>query len=308
MSVILFIDANQYLNFYRMTAGNRLLDSLEEQKDHIFISAQIVDEVLRNKLRCAKEFFSAKFKEIDANETPVPDHLLGISNEKTTELRNGLAKTKGVKTELIDLAAAALPKISRSEDDVSKRLRGLFDKAVSPSADEIQRARSRRERGNPPGKPGNALGDQITWEQLLAYCKGKECKRLWIITDDQDFFEKWNKHSFLNSLLYRDLTDACGSAPEVRCFSDLATGISDFGNNAGVTARKLLTPTEATEIKKEIEGLPPHDWMTAMDNNATMAVILNHHMRRQRAYVAALDNGTSFAITPLALTTAKPTE
>jgi hypothetical protein len=290
-----------------MTAGKKLLDSLEEQKAHIFVSAQIVDEVLRNKLCLAEAFFSAKFKEIDATETPVPDHLFGISDEKTTRLREVLAQANGVKTELIELAADALSKISRSEDDVSRRFRGLFDKAISPSVDEMQRARERRERGNPPGKTRGPLGDQITWEQLLTYCKGKKCKRLWIITSDQDYFTTWNKRCILNSLLDRDLTDACGSALEVRCFGGLLAGIKDFGKNAGVMAKKLPTAAESAEIEKEIEGLPPLDWMTGADDDATMTVIRNYQIR-QRKFVAALDVGTSSASTPLALRTAKPTE
>jgi hypothetical protein len=85
--VILFIDANQYLNLYGLVAGKRLLDWLEEQQDHIFISAQIVEEVLRRKLGSAQTFSLDKFKEIDAIKAPVPDHLLGISDEKTAEFR-----------------------------------------------------------------------------------------------------------------------------------------------------------------------------------------------------------------------------
>jgi hypothetical protein len=72
MSVILFIDANQYLELYGLIAGKRLLDSLEEQKAHIFVSMQIVDEVLRRKLGCAQIFFSNKLKEVTAIEAPCP--------------------------------------------------------------------------------------------------------------------------------------------------------------------------------------------------------------------------------------------
>jgi len=75
--VVLFIDANQYLNLHRMVAGRRLLDSLEEQKAHIFVSVQIVDEVLRNKLRCAQTFFLDKLKGVGEIKGTIPDHLLG---------------------------------------------------------------------------------------------------------------------------------------------------------------------------------------------------------------------------------------
>ena len=63
MCVTLFIDANQYLSLYGMVAGKKLLDSLEKQKAYIFVSAQIVDEVLRNKLRCAAPLYLIIFSE-----------------------------------------------------------------------------------------------------------------------------------------------------------------------------------------------------------------------------------------------------
>jgi hypothetical protein len=59
--VVLFIDANQYLKLYGMVlTGKDVLDWLEEQQAHIFVSAQIVDEVFRNKLSCAQKFFADK--------------------------------------------------------------------------------------------------------------------------------------------------------------------------------------------------------------------------------------------------------
>ena len=179
--VVLFIDANQYLSLYGLTSGNRLLDSLEEQKSHIFVSAQIVDEVNRNKLRCAATFLSDKMRDIDQIRILLPDHLLGISASKRAEFVKIFGDVLRAKTELSTLADAALSRISRSEDEVSQRLMGLFVQAPAPSGDEMQRARARKERGNPPGKPTDPLGDQITWEQLLTHSKGS--KRLWIISN-----------------------------------------------------------------------------------------------------------------------------
>lgn len=150
---------------------------------------QIADEVLRNKLRSAQTFLLA-----NQIKGSIPDHLLDISDERTRELRKVI---QNAADELAALATDALSKISRSEDKVSQRLRGLFDhRIVSPSPYEMQRARDRKERGNPPGKSANPLGDQITWEQLLTYCKG--AKQIWLITEDQDYFIKYNTKPMLN--------------------------------------------------------------------------------------------------------------
>lgn len=67
-----------------------------------------------------------------------------------------------------------MKQISCSEDEVSKALIPIFDKAVAHSPKELQKARNRKEIGNPPGKKGDPLGDQLTWEQILTHFKGKK--------------------------------------------------------------------------------------------------------------------------------------
>jgi hypothetical protein len=190
----------------------------------------------------------------------VPDHLLGISDQETTDFRQIIDQAKQARKKLDQLVANALLQISLSEDDVSKRLGALFDKAVPPSVDEMQRAKERKEKGNPPGKPKGPLGDEITWEQLLTNCKESKTTRLWMITSDQDYCIKCGKHFLLNPLLRRNLLDGCGAEPEIHCFDNLPDGITDFGKNAGVTAKKLPTELEAADIKKEMEALPPTDY------------------------------------------------
>jgi hypothetical protein len=82
MGVAIFIDTNQYLKLYGVMSGKELLEALEEQKKYIFVSRQIVDEVMRNKLSCAEKFLSTQFKQIDETLAVVPDHLLAwISTE-----------------------------------------------------------------------------------------------------------------------------------------------------------------------------------------------------------------------------------
>jgi PIN domain-containing protein len=294
MSVILFIDANQYLELYGLIAGKRLLDSLEEQKAHIFVSMQIVDEVLRRKLGCAQIFFSNKLKEVSAMEAPVPDHLLGISEERMREFRTIFQQAKEARDALTQHMTKALIQISRSEDDVSVRLGAIFDKALSPTAGEVHRARERKERGNPPGEQTNPLGDQLVWEQLLTRCKDMKCTGLWIVTRDSDFGITWKRQFLLNSLLYRDLTNVCGAELQIHCFSDLLTGLEDFGKNAGVKAEKLPTEKEAKEIRREIEGLPPIGWMEGMRamDDAAMVAIRAAQLRQQ--YRAAIDAGSTW--------------
>jgi len=263
MSAALFIDTNQYLDLFGVGPAAKLFDSLDEQKAHLLVTTQIVDEVFRRKLGRAQEIFSAELKKIDISKKfAVAVDLLAVSDERTSELKEIFTRAEAGRAELAESAASALVRISRSEDYVSKRLAALFDGARSPTVEEMRRARERRERGNPPGKRADPLGDQITWEQLLAHCKEKKVNRIWIITKDQDFCAKHDEAILLNPFLHRDLVKACGAAPEIRCFSTLGAGIRDFEDNAGVKAEKRLTDTEAKAIDNATRALPASDLPT----------------------------------------------
>jgi hypothetical protein len=302
MSIALFIDANQYLtSLYSSIEGKKLLASLEEQKDHIFISEQITYEVMRRKLGCAQLLFDRILKNII--HSSIPDHLLDIADSEVARFRTMFGQVKEAKSELTTLAVNALAKISKSEDDVSMCLGRLFEKKVTPTDDEFRRARDRREIGNPPGKSTDPLGDQVTWEQLLTHCKAKNIQRLWIISSDTDYITMFGGSSFLNPFLHRELVNVRGSNIEVHCFDKLGDGIKDFATKAGVKADKLVSDAELEKINKEIEALPPRDYILKgepgsyfLDFNDPW--IVNAHLRRRNA--AAIMN-TEISPVPLPL-------
>jgi len=177
----------------------------------------------------------------------------------------------------------------------------LFDNAFKPTDPEMKCARERKERGNPPGKPGNPLGDELTWEQLLAHCQKETINRVWIITSDRDYYTDFFGEQFLNSFLHQELKTAYGAALEVRCFDNLMKGVRDFDKEAGANAAEsLLTEPESTAIEKELYAL------SGMFNiwSPVMEAVLNRH--RQAAAIAttvAADLGSS---PPAADTTEPP--
>jgi hypothetical protein len=103
-----------------------------------------------------------------------------------------------------------------------------------------------------------SLGDQLTWEQILAAFKGKE--RLWVISRDGDHGTVFDDKGFLNRFLYDELRKITPTA-EAYLFEDLVEGIADFVSKTGVKAEKRLTPEEAKEIKREEKALPPLGWL-----------------------------------------------
>jgi PIN like domain len=160
---MIFIDSNQYLDLYRTASGKKLLAALREQKNNIFVTKQVSEEVQRRKVGIAAAFLAEQFKKIGLNTFAVPDHLFGSTSKKTEEIRHQLkeigSQFERTNDELKRLASELLDQISRSEDEVSKTLAGIFARAVPPahSDAELQSARMRRERGNPPGKRGDPL-------------------------------------------------------------------------------------------------------------------------------------------------------
>lgn len=275
---LLFVDTNIYLEFYRVIAGRKLLESLDAQKAHLFVTSQIVDEVQRNKLDVAVLFLVEQFKKLELPKLSVPDHLLRIENRTVAPLREQIADLNAqvakVRTSIKQTVGAALDEISRSEDFVSRSLSNLFTKAVKPTATELENARLRKEKGNPPGKPADPLGDQITWEQLLRTCKG--VSKLWIVTKDHDYFAKANEAIYLNPYLYRELMDVSSSSIDVYLFDDLLKAIRDFSSQVPVKTESLPTEQEAQEIEAEQEVVRRATTGVGMENVGQLFEGLEH--------------------------------
>ena len=254
---LLFIDSNKYLDLYRIDKGKKLLAPLGEQIEYIFVTQQVVDEVQRNKILVAADFLRNKSKELKLPTFNLPDHLSSTSIEQRNNILQRMSeihqKIKGMNAEIDALILDLMEQISFSKDEVSKALSLIFANAVPHSSEELERARNRRELGNPPGKTTNPIGDQLSWEQILTQFKDK--KRLWIISRDGDYGTPYSGKRFLNRFLYNELCKIAPD-PEIYLFEDIAEGINYFVDTTGVKAEQRLTPEEVEEIKREEKALP----------------------------------------------------
>lgn len=288
MKPVIFIDANQYLGLYGLVAGRKLLDLLEEQKENVFITTQIVDEVLRNKLRLAAEFMSEQLKKFSSSS--VPDHLLGLDQKKLDEYRKVFKAAEDTRNAVRERVEEVLDEISRSEDATSKKLAVIFKSASSPSLEEMKRARARREVGNAPGKISDPLGDQISWEQLLTFCRNNGTTSIWLVSADGDFSTKFGRSRLINPLLNKDLMEACGRQPKVYCFDNLVDALAHFGKNAGMKVGEL-PKEEAKLIMREIDL-----WNANTHNDAAVTAINAEFRHRQLA--AVMSGNTHFSVLP----------
>ncbi len=255
---MIYIDTNEHLFLYKIPSGRALIKTFLAHRRSIFVSRQIALEVERNKLRVAAFFLGEELKKFILKEMAVPDHLMGVATSEAEKLREKLKewvdKGDGLKAELASFTSSILEKISHSQDDVSLALRPLFEMAVKETEEERQRARTRRELGDPPGKPGDPLGDQLSWEQFLTHSRG--ISKLWIFTTDGDFYTKYNGACILNPRLYRDLQETHSDPFEVHVFDNLMEGFKDFVERSMESKETLPTAEESKEIEKEVETLP----------------------------------------------------
>lgn len=256
-AAMLFIDTNSYLDLYRTDKGKQALAPLGEQKSHVFVTQQVVNEVLRNKIDVASKYLSEKFKELKLQTYKVPDHLVGPNPSQRSSICSQMQdisrKITAVNKDVQQLGRAIIEQISQSRDEVSESLAPIFATAVQHTDDEMKRARRRRELGNPPGKPMDPLGDQLTWEQLLTRFEGKS--RLWIISRDNDYGPKYDGKRFTNPFLLAEV-NAIEKAAEVYRFDSIAEGIDHFVKTTGVKTKHRLTEQQIQEIKEEEESLP----------------------------------------------------
>lgn len=99
--------------------------------------------------------------------------------------------------------------------------------------------------GNPPGKKEDALGDQITWEQLLN--KIPKTDEIWIITNDSDFYTKYKKKCYLNPFLFQELLSKKAGI-RINIFENLSGGLKHY-----FKYNKIPSKISEADFKKVIE-------------------------------------------------------
>jgi hypothetical protein len=206
---LLFIDANKYLDLYRRKTERFSLAAIREQVDHIFVTQKVVDEVKRNTIKETANFLKNHFNELPDVNTRVPDQLFGATEDQSKRIKRQVAdirrKIKQVNAELRTLKMDIMKKVGQSTDEVSTALAPIFAKAEAHSDKQLEKAKARKERGDPPGKKTDPIGDELNWEQILCRFVGKT--KLWIVSRDSDYGSTYGETptGFLNRLLYDEL-------------------------------------------------------------------------------------------------------
>ncbi len=253
---IVFIDANIYLDPYRRKMENyrELLEGLREIEPYLLVTRTVRDEVERNRLtaysannKIEKPKPKSDLVEMrphHAQDTAEVDEI----NKNVRRLENELATKAGALHEqLKKVHHENLVSILNGDDDVSLAIKPIFEKAVSETPEQLNRARLRKEKGQPPGKRTDPLGDQISWEQLLDAAKRKGT--IWLVTRDRDYTATIGEEVYLDPSLRREVSTVDGVS-EVKCFDNLADFFTEF-RKAGVVNEDQLPPQETVNAAKE---------------------------------------------------------
>ncbi|MGV9013676.1 MAG: PIN domain-containing protein [Flavobacteriales bacterium] len=265
--VKLFIDANIYLRFYdsNQESSKSLLKNISAVKDSILVTAQVVDEVKRNKANVFSVSFAnyiAQMKQF--GHVRLPDHL---DVQDVTEWNGAFKelgeKHKALSEKLYGVRKSLLKKIVFSIDDVSVQLKPVFDRAIQSTSELIQMATERRSLGRPPGKWSDPLGDQLNWEVLLPHIR--DVSQFILISNDFDFFASGDKdEQLLNPVLYDEMR-AINASIEVRCTNSLSDGLELFNEWTGAKVSQLPSGDELEKIKEEEVRFIPFSGGTATD-------------------------------------------
>jgi len=255
----LFIDANIYLDFYEIQAVKSLLKPLIDVKDHVLVTSQIVDEVFRNKLDISNKKFVDYLKKVNVS-LALPDVLTEnavaeIDEGAVTKLKELSSGLKEFKSLLEDIYSKTLEQISNNEDKVSAELMKIFNNSISYTEEQCLLAKKRKFFGNPPGKKGDPIGDEISWEQVLDCAKENNCP-IWVVSKDGDFMSKvFYKGAIGNPFLLREISER--GLPNFKFYSDLSTALQEFKKEYKEDL-ELPPDSELLAATKAQEGVQVH--------------------------------------------------
>lgn len=250
MTNLVFIDTQIYLDFYRrgLKKNRELLDLLPRLKGTILVTQQVAYEVERNRVGR----YLADTDQLIPKSAPKLLEIEPFASDDATEVvalnKSIAANVKQTEVLLKSLQSHHLRNvqaIAEGKDIVSTRLLPLFEKAKSETSDQLNRARLRKERGQPPGKKTDTLGDQISWEQVLDAVEGHT--DLWLVTRDGDFYEYTDEKPILSCTLDRELK-TIKSVKHVHLFQDFAVFMKD-AQAAGIFSEEKA---ETAKVKETI--------------------------------------------------------
>jgi hypothetical protein len=190
----LFIDTNIFLDFYHLSGADieelhKLTALLESGGLKLFITDQLCDEFKRNRDNKINDAMNAFNKPKLTIIFPAFCKLY----PEYAELQIMLKEANTKQTQLYNKAMADVDAVKLKADTVIGELFGNATLVVV--SDKIYMKALRRFRmGNPPGKKGGTIGDEVNWEALLEEVPNGE--DLYFVSRDSDYAAAIDPYKF----------------------------------------------------------------------------------------------------------------
>lgn len=189
----LFIDTNIFLNFYDFNRLHfnkiaELIPLIAKKQVNLFLTQQVLDEFYRNRERKLKQTYEV----IKSFEPKLLSPILRPDIQEIKEIKKLLENIEKLRIKLVEEFPSQIKKKSLLTDRLIERI-FKATKVIEINETIIERAKRRRELGNPPGKV-NSYGDAINWECLLEYVPKNQ--DLFFITGDKDYLSPLDESAF----------------------------------------------------------------------------------------------------------------
>lgn len=233
MDTVLFIDANIWLDFYRIRkdAQKSLLEHLESQSELIVSTNQIEMEYKKHR---QLEMIGSIREMKPPGMMPIPPL---VAQHQSAEAYKTALKSVADKVSKLRKSMENAFKTPYRYDDVYKVAQRLFHNFDSPlnlnrnteCKNKIRRLAFRRFiMGYPPRKKNDtSIGDAINWEWIVHVCKEQNANAI-IVSRDGDYGVSYNDKSYINDWLSAEFKERVNKMKSVTLYDSLSSALKDL--------------------------------------------------------------------------------
>ena len=258
MGVLVFVDTNIFLDFYRSPEGPTslsLLDHFKGNHDRIITTFQVEMEYKKNRQTAIMKALG-DIKKPPKGTMFIPAFL--GSSKPTKAIRTAMEKLQSKSEELLKRTAVLLDEPTKN-DPVYKVAQRLFRARGSihlhsthSSVARVRRlARLRSCDGRPPRKRGDVtIGDAINWEWIVD-CATATGDEVVVVSRDSDYGTTYKSKSYMNDWLLQEFRARVSTKRHVR----LTTRLSEAFKWADIKVTRDEEEAEE-ELVRSIETNP----------------------------------------------------
>jgi PIN domain-containing protein len=266
---LLFVDANIWLDFYRVRndTGLRLLEHVEALSEKLIVTYQLENEYKRNRQAPLNE----GMQELKAPQQIPRPGIFSDAAAARMMVKNVKEAEKRVK-KLRERVVKALRDPS-AHDPVYQSCQRLFQKTDdltlrrdNPMRRIIRRRAFRRFlHGCLPRKRNDtSIGDAFNWEWMV-HCAKERTAGLVIVTRDSDYGLTIDSESYINDALRQEFSERVSRKRKLRLYSRLSDALKLF--DVAVTAQEEESESELVSRNPFLanEGLALANYSRAYD-------------------------------------------